>query len=113
MKSEQDTCSVLQAISNFTNPFSIEDKDALYCLSFGAPVLQDVERDILMADDIEKRVHWEFVQKRLVEKNTTFRSPVKKQNLKTYATQAKSSMVCGQERRNIEITTERNVFGHW
>ena len=82
VKSEQDTCSVLQAISNFTNPFTIEDKDALYCLSFGAPVPQDVESDILMADDIGKKAHREFVQKRLVEKKTTFHSPVKKQNLK-------------------------------
>ena len=55
VKSKQDTCSVLQAISNFTNPFTIEDKDALYCLSFGAPVPQDVESDILMADDIDRK----------------------------------------------------------
>ena len=84
VKSEQDTCSVLQAISNFTNPFTIEDKDALYCLSFGAPVPQDAESDILMADDIGKKAHREFVQKRLVEEKTTFHSPVKKQNLKTF-----------------------------
>ena len=69
VKSEQDTCSVLQAIGNFTNPFTIEDKDALYCLSFGALVPQDVESDIMMADDIGKKAHREFVQKRLVEEN--------------------------------------------
>ena len=111
VKSEQDTCSVLQAISNFTDPFTIEDKDALYCLPSGAPVPQDVESDILMPDDIGKKAHREFVQDRLVEKKTSFHSPVKKQNLKTFATQAKSSMVRGKERRNIEITAERNVFG--
>ena len=99
VKSEQDTCSVLQAISNFTNPFTIEDKDALYCLSFGAPVPQDAESDILTADDIGKKAHREFVQKRLVEEKTTFYSPVKKQNLKTFSTQAKSSMVCGKEKK--------------
>ena len=64
-----------------------------------------------MANDIGKKAHREFVQKRLVEKKTTFHSPVKKQNLKTFATQAKSSMVCGKKRRNIEKTAERNVFG--
>ena len=102
VKSDQDTWSVLQ----------VEDKDALYCLSFGAPVPQDVESDILMADDIGKKAHRVFVQKRLVEKKTTFHSPVKKQNLKTFATrEVKSSMVCGKERRNIELTAERNVFG--
>ena len=112
VKSEQNTSSVLQAITNFTNPFTIEDKDALYCLSFGPPVPQDVESDILMADDIDRKEGpSEFVQKRLVEKKTIFPSPAKKQNLKTFATQAKSSMVCEKERRNIEITAERNVFG--
>ena len=110
VKSEQDTCSVLQAISNLTNPFTIEDKDALYCLSFGAPVPQDVESDILMADDIGKKAHREFVRKRLVEKKITFHSPVKKQNLKTFATQAKSSMVCGKERRSINNSREKRLW---
>ena len=111
LKSEQDTCSVIQAIRNFTNPFTIEDKDALYCLSSGAPLISHVENDILMADEIGKKAHQEFVHKRLVEKKTSFHSPVKKNNLKTFATHAKSSVVRGKSRKDIDITAERNVFG--
>ena len=36
---------------------------------------------------------------------------MKKQNLKTFANQAKTSLVQGKARKNIEITAERNVFG--
>ena len=77
-KSEQDTCSVIQAISNFTNPFTVEDKDALNCLSSGAPLPSHVENDVLVADEIGKKAHQEFVHERLVDKKTSFHSPVKK-----------------------------------
>ena len=33
LKSEEDMCCVMEAINNFINPFTIEDKDTLYCLS--------------------------------------------------------------------------------
>ena len=111
LKSEQDTCSVIQAISNFTNPFTIEDKDALYCLSSGAPLPSHVQNDVLMADEIGKKAPQEFVHERLVDKKTSFRSPVKKNNLKTFATQAEPSVVRGTSRKDVEITAERNVFG--
>lgn len=78
----EDTYSVVQAINNFTSPFKIEDKDALYCLSSGAPVPSNVENDILMADEIGKKAHKEFVQQRLVDKKVSFHAPMKKQNLK-------------------------------
>ena len=38
LKSEQDTCRVVETINNFTNPLTTEDKDALCCLSSGASV---------------------------------------------------------------------------
>jgi len=63
LKSEEEMCSVVQAINNqFSNPFIIEDKDALYCLSSGAPVPSNVENDILMPDESGKKAHKEFVQ---------------------------------------------------
>ena len=57
LKSEQDTCCVMEAINNFINPFTIEDKDRLYCPSSGAPVPSNVENDILMSDEIGKKAH--------------------------------------------------------
>ena len=38
LKGEHNTCSVIQAISNVTYPFTIEDKDELYCLSSEVPL---------------------------------------------------------------------------
>ena len=111
LKSEQDTCCVMEAINNFINPFTIEDKDTLYCLSSGAPVPSNVENDNLMSDEIGKKAHKQFVQGRLIDKTVSFHAPVKKQNLKTFANQAKTSLVQGKARKNIEITAERNVLG--
>ena len=36
---------------------------------------------------------------------------MKKQNLKTFSNQAKTSLVQGKARKNIEITAERNILG--
>ena len=93
------------------NPFTIEDKDTLYCPSSGTSVPSDVESDILMSDEIGKKAHKQFVQDRLIDKTVSFHASVKKQNLKTFANQAKISLVQGKARKNIEITAERNVFG--
>ena len=111
LKSEQDTCCVVEAISNFINPFTIEDKDTLYYLLSGAPVPSNVAKDILMSDEIVKKAHKQFVQDRLIDKTVSFHASVKKQNLKTFANQAKISLVQEKARKNIEITAERNVFG--
>ena len=111
LKSEQDTCYVMEVINNFINPFTIENKDTLYCLSSGAPVPSNVKNDILMSDEIGKKAHKQFVQDRLIDKSVSFHAPVKKQNLKSFANQAKTSLVQGKARKNIEITEERNVFG--
>ena len=45
----------MEAINNFINPFTIEDKDTLYCPSSGAPVPSNVENDVLMSDEIGKK----------------------------------------------------------
>ena len=43
--SEADVRKAVDAISNFVNPFEVESKDHLYCISSGAPA--DVEEDLL------------------------------------------------------------------
>ena len=111
LKSEQDTCYVMEAINSFMNPFTIEDRDALYCLSSSAPVPSNVENDILMSDEIGKKAHKQFFLDRLIDKTVSFHAPVKKRNIKTVANQAKTSLVQGKARKNIEITAERNVLG--
>ena len=77
LKSEQDRCCVMEAINNFINPFTIEDKDMLYCLSSGAPVPSNVENDILMSDEVGKKAHKQFIQDRVIDKSISFHTPVK------------------------------------
>ena len=49
-KSEDAVQRTISAIRNFTNPFSLVDKDHLYSLASGAPVSQEVELDVLRAE---------------------------------------------------------------
>ena len=81
LKSEQDTCCVLEALNKFFNPFTIEDKGTLYRLSSGAPVPSNVENDIPMSDEIGNKAHKQFVQDRLIDKSVSFHAPVKKQKI--------------------------------
>ena len=78
------------------NPFF---RPVLYCLSSSAPVPSNVENDILMSDEIGKKAHKQLVQDRLIDKTVRFHAPVKKQNLKTFANQAKTSLVQGKARK--------------
>ena len=72
----------MEAINNFINPFTIEDKDTLYCLSSGAPVPSNVENDILMSDEIAKKAHKQFVQDRPIDKRSAFTRQWKSKILK-------------------------------
>ena len=49
-KSEDAVQRTISAIRNFTNPFSLVDKDHLYSLASGAPVSPVVELDVLRAE---------------------------------------------------------------
>ena len=111
LKSEQDTCCVMEAINNFINPFTTEDKDMLYCLSSSAPAPSTVENDILTSDEIRKNMHKQFVQDRIIDKTLSFHVPVKKQNLTNFCKSSQNLTSPRKARRNIEITADRNVLG--
>ena len=65
---------VVDAISNFVNPFEVENKDILYCISSGAPAPadHDVEKDLLSADMSGNKARDEFIEDRLVKKTASF-----------------------------------------
>jgi len=46
-QSEETVSKVLEAIAGFMNPFEMENKDNLYCLSSRAPAPSDIEQDLL------------------------------------------------------------------
>lgn len=75
----------MSAVRNFTNPFSIPDKDHLYSLASGAPVSVEVEIDVLRAEALGKEAKKAFIQDRFVNGSpeTQFFEPINKQTLKT------------------------------
>ena len=59
---------VLQAVSDFTNPFSSSFEDnELYFLSFGVPARPGIAKDFIEADDIDSKAVADFVDSLLVE----------------------------------------------
>ena len=105
-KSEDDTGKVMQAISNFINPFEVENKNTLYCLSSGAPVPKDIEHNLLNADKIGKEAYNTFVKERMVDKTKSFNPPIKKLNLKTFATPVKSIKITGKSKKSKQVTND-------
>ena len=55
-KSEEAVQKVMAAIHNFTNPWTITNKDRLYSVASGAPVSPEIEADVLDAQRIGKKL---------------------------------------------------------
>ena len=83
-KSECAVKKVMEAISHFTNPWKIPDKERLCCLSSGAPIPQEIEVDILRADELGKILKSTFIKERLIHGHEKdFFDTVARQTLKT------------------------------
>lgn len=84
-KSEDAVKRTIAAIRNFTNPFSIVDKDHLYSLASGAPASSEVEVDVLRAEAAGKEAKEMFIRDRFASGSaeTLFFEPIRKQKLKT------------------------------
>lgn len=84
-KSEEAVQRTISAIRNFTNPFTLTDKDNLYCLASGAPVSPEVELDVFRAEAAGKQAKEAFIRDRFIDGSSSemFFDPIKKQKLKT------------------------------
>ena len=51
-------------IKDFINPFTIADKENLYCISSGAPCSIEVQDQVLKADTIGKKLKETFIKER-------------------------------------------------
>ena len=105
--SKADVRKVVDAISNFVNPFEVENKDLLYCISSGAPAPADVEENLLSAEISGNKDHDEFLE----ERTASFFDPFKKQRLRTFASLAKFVKLTGPETKSNQMRAERHVFG--
>lgn len=111
ISSEQYVQHVVDAFQNFMNPFEVEDKEGLYCLSSGTSAPKDVEQQLFDADKLGKQIFEAFIQERLVKKEKSFNDPIKRQNLKTFASTAKHATVKSKEKKAKQIKAERNILG--
>jgi len=84
-KSEDAVQRTISAKRNFTNPFSLVNKDHLYSLASGAPVSSEVEFDVLRAEAAGKEAKELFIRDRFMNgcAETLFFEPITRQKLKT------------------------------
>ncbi|KAL4227611.1 hypothetical protein ACF0H5_013052 [Mactra antiquata] len=75
-KSEQEVSDTIDAINEFIDPFSIDDKNNLYCITSGSRVPSEYEYDILQAGTMGKQAKEAFMVERL-EKHDNFFEPIK------------------------------------
>ena len=79
-KNEERVSETIDAIMGFMDPFCIDDKEHLHCVSSGARVPSENEPDILNAEDRGNGARGTFITDWL-EKHDKFFEPIK--NLKT------------------------------
>ena len=84
-KSEEAVQRTITAICNFTNPFSISDKDHLYSLASGAPASPEVEVDVLRAEAVGKEAKEAFIRDRFMSgaSEKLFYDPIRRRKLRT------------------------------
>ena len=90
-----------ESIFGVTNPFNINDKDNLYCISSGARVPKYHENDLLSAKLRGKQAKETFIQERLVT-GEKFIKPVKWMNLKTMEDMGKKVKVRTTNNKMVE-----------
>lgn len=108
---EKDVVKILDSFSNFINPFEVDNKDVLFCISSGAPATKDIQDDLLRTDEVGQNALSKFIKERLVEKNVSFHSPLSRQNLRTFAALKKKKQLTSTQKKVLEIKAERNLFG--
>ena len=107
-RSERQVLRTVAAIKSFNDPFSILEKDTLYCISSGAPASADVESDVLRAETAGFQAREEFIQERLLAKDKFF-EPIKRLNLKTLAAMSKSVKLTTSANKIVEYKQQGNV----
>ena len=91
--SEDAVQQTITAIKSFTNPFTLADKDRLYCISSGAPCSLEVEHDLLQAESIGRKAKDAFIRERLSSAEKDFFDPIPRRKLKTMEAANKKVML--------------------
>jgi hypothetical protein len=64
-RSEANVVKVAEAIVGFINPFEMEQKDKLYCISSGASATSEIERDAMLVEALGADAKVDFTSERL------------------------------------------------
>jgi hypothetical protein len=99
---------VAEAIVGFINPFEMEQKDKLYCISYGASATSEIERDVIFAEAFCADAKVDFISESL-EKHEKFFDPIKQLNLKTLSQLAKKTTIKSSQNKIIEYRQQSNI----
>ena len=109
-KSEAAVQNVITAISHFTNPWRISDKDRLYSLASGAPIPVEIEKDVLGADELGKKLKNEFIEKRLKhDSKMCFFDTINQRKLKTMEDNGKRVALTTSEGKIIQYQEQSDL----
>ena len=100
-RSETYVQNATEAVRGFLNPFDVDDRDKVYCLSSGAPETDEVEDDVLCAEKAGEDAKELFITERLMKKQDVF-EPITRMNLKTFVHQNKTAKVLTSKNKLIE-----------
>lgn len=109
-KGEEAVQRILTAVRNFTNPFTIADKDRLYSLASGAPVPMDVEMDVFRAEAVGKAAKADFIGRLQSGKPESFFDPIKKKKLKTMEACNKKVTLTSSQGKVISRSNTRGLL---
>jgi hypothetical protein len=114
-QSKEDTVKVIQAVYNFVNPFEVENKKEIYCLSSGTQRtgIKEVENDLLGANKTGQAAYMQFVRERLLARIVNFNDFIKELKLKTFTKIAQSKWQASQKDQTHHSKMERLLLvGH-
>ena len=76
VQSVNDVKKLIDAFQNLLDPFLVEDKDVLYCLSSGVPASVEVENELLTCQALGISAFTTFLKEHLIDKTVSFFAPL-------------------------------------
>ena len=108
LKGEKLVERTREAVESFMNPFEVESETQLMIPSSGATASEEVQKDVLRAEQAGKDANEAFITTR-VEAGRDFFEPVKCFNLKTLADMNKKSKVTTTKNKVVQYQQQGNV----
>lgn len=99
-------------IATTMNPFadSLLDNTNLYCLADGKQMPEEVKHDMLNISILGREWKEEFLQE-CFKDVTRFDKPLKRRNLKNFASVVIKSRVTGKNEKMVELKTTQDLTG--